>query len=309
MESTHCTECGADLSRRRALRVGHRRRRRRPLAVALILLVVAAAPLAAVGWGQALGVNWNRLKPGGWLVREAKGRDGAVRDAALAELMRRIDAGTLSGGNVAALTGHALAEQGDPAEPWLPAWGEAVERARRAGKVTDEHWARYLRQSIGPEALTLYIGPADRSGFEVSIRRGKLRLGRGSPELIAFFSVPRLEDWGERDPNWHHSHPQAVHTHASTVGWSRSDTIWPGRLGGQSVRQTLSIPVRVRLYELPSPSNPDSGGGREVPEPHPRQLRAEAVIRLTGNWNPGNEPDPVPAQSSASSPLTPTSPP
>ena len=52
-ESTVCSECGADLGRRRATQVGQRRRRGRVLAVAVPVMLLSAAWSGWDGWRQA----------------------------------------------------------------------------------------------------------------------------------------------------------------------------------------------------------------------------------------------------------------
>src|SRR3954451_5269023 len=59
VDSTRCPECGADLARRRAVRIGRRVCRRRVLAVALPAVLLAGGWLGVVGWGAARGVDWN----------------------------------------------------------------------------------------------------------------------------------------------------------------------------------------------------------------------------------------------------------
>src|SRR5687768_5297540 len=93
--ATNCSECGADLRRRRAIRIGHRVRRRRVIGAATPVLLAAVGWLGVVGWGRAKGVDWNQHKPLWLLEREAGGADVAARDVAIAELSRRLVGGKL----------------------------------------------------------------------------------------------------------------------------------------------------------------------------------------------------------------------
>lgn len=147
--SARCSECGADLSSRRAVWVGRRRVRRRMAAAAGVALVVSAGAAGVVGWAGAKGVEANRYKPAWWLTREANARGPATRDAALAELARRIAAGTLPRDREAALVEQALAVQADESRPWAPGWGSVVEAARAAGRVSDGQWRRYCFYGMG----------------------------------------------------------------------------------------------------------------------------------------------------------------
>jgi hypothetical protein len=146
-DATRCAECGADLTRPRAMRVGRRERRRRVIAVALPVLLLCTAWLGLLGWGAARGTDWNRHKPGWWLMSQARGHDVAARDAALAEMSARLKAGKLSQRQIDALADLALDLQADPARPWSDVIGEAVGAARDAGKLPREKWLRYARQA------------------------------------------------------------------------------------------------------------------------------------------------------------------
>src|SRR5205823_11607781 len=105
-----------------------------------------------------------------WLLRE---RDAA----ALAELNRRLAANQLSGEQVDRVTGAALAAQADLSRPFLVEWGNFVESARAAGKVSDEAWKRYAQQAL---PLKLIARANVRRGDPLPIRvdYGPARLGR-----------------------------------------------------------------------------------------------------------------------------------
>ena len=188
--STRCAECGAELIRPRAVRVGHRRRQRGALASGTVLFLVAGAPLALVGWGRARGVDWNRHKPARWLMGDAKGGDSAARDAALKELLARIAAGTLPEPYVVVLTQRALAEQGEGFEPWVPAWGRVVELARESGKLPDGAWRQYQRRVIRPE---IRLGHRRRmlDPFRAVLTCRHNRVGTGGRFRVTF-TAPRL---------------------------------------------------------------------------------------------------------------------
>src|SRR4051812_43159994 len=69
--SARCGECGADLSRRRAVRAGRRRPRRGLAAAAGQVLALSAGVAGVAGWVAARGVDVNRYKPVWWLTAEA----------------------------------------------------------------------------------------------------------------------------------------------------------------------------------------------------------------------------------------------
>jgi hypothetical protein len=145
--SSICSECGADLTRPRATRVGRRERRRRVIAVALPVLLLCTAWLGLLGWGAARGTDWNRHKPAWWLVSQARGLDVAARDAALAEMTARLKAGKLSQLQIDALADLALDLQADASRPWSDVIGDAVGAARQAGQLSPARWQRYARQA------------------------------------------------------------------------------------------------------------------------------------------------------------------
>src|SRR5688500_18711994 len=68
-DSRVCSECGADLSSRRAVRVGRRETRRGLVKLMAPLMLVSLGLLGVQGWGKARGVDWNRQKPAWWLER------------------------------------------------------------------------------------------------------------------------------------------------------------------------------------------------------------------------------------------------
>src|SRR5687768_6824163 len=104
---TVCSECGANLTRHGAVRVGRREKRRRLIGLALPVLVVCVAWLGLLGWGAARGTNWNKHKPLWWLMRDLRAAD-ATRDAALRELTDRIANGKLTRQRIDALVDLAL---------------------------------------------------------------------------------------------------------------------------------------------------------------------------------------------------------
>src|SRR5687767_13350874 len=96
--SARCPECGADLARRRATRIGHRRRIRLLLTLAIPLLLISGGALGVAGYAKARGVNVYRYKPVSWLIREMRHAD--LRPAALDELLARLADGWLSDADV-----------------------------------------------------------------------------------------------------------------------------------------------------------------------------------------------------------------
>jgi hypothetical protein len=152
-DSTHCAECGADLLRRRAVRVGARRRPGRVITAALLLLVPSAAYLGSLAWSAATEVPFVRREPLWWLLNDAAAPDATTRDAAFAELFFRLRAGELSDAQTTTVADRALAIQADPKKTWLPEWGDFIEEAYRARKLRAEQWRTYAKQAPGFELV------------------------------------------------------------------------------------------------------------------------------------------------------------
>ena len=143
-----CPDCGADLRRARAVRVGRRRKRPALLALSACLILGSTLWITVASWTQAKGVQFIHHAPSSWLLEDLGDRDPRARDAALAELTRRILQGRLSRGDEQALLEQALARQADWTLPWATGWGDVVEAARAAGRLSNEQWARYQVQSV-----------------------------------------------------------------------------------------------------------------------------------------------------------------
>src|SRR4051794_21261686 len=79
--SNTCSECGADLAGRDAIRVGRRERRRGLARVAGSGMFMSAVVLTGVGWVQVRGVDFQHHKPVWWLAREAGSARTGTRDA------------------------------------------------------------------------------------------------------------------------------------------------------------------------------------------------------------------------------------
>ena len=154
-----CPDCGADLERPRAIRFGRRRRRPALLAASACLILGSTAWVTFATWAQVQGIDLIYHTPTSWLVADADGHDPRARNAALAELARRVSRGQLSGAREKALVEQALAYQADWSRPWVSGWGDVIEAARVAGRASDQQWARYQVQSVSlalePQKSTL----------------------------------------------------------------------------------------------------------------------------------------------------------
>ena len=143
--TTRCGECGADLNRPRAVRVGGRSRRPTSVVAGVVVLLAATA----VGWpGASLSDSVQRHKPV-WLLTAEVTRGGPARsEAASGELWRRIEDGQLRPTDVSAVADAVLTVQADHGKPWLLAWGDLIELLHHRGELSTAQWQRYVRQAI-----------------------------------------------------------------------------------------------------------------------------------------------------------------
>lgn len=169
-QSTRCSECGADLDARRAVRTGHRAKRPVAILLAMPLLLAGACSIGTLRWINLHAADAIHYLPVWWLVNDLNRAGGPTRDNALAELDRRLLIGKLPAIQVDRIVGRVLAVQGDSRLPWTPAWGDFIEHVHDRGGLADEHWQRYLRQTV-------------TGGLKVRARM-MLRRGEGLPLAI-----------------------------------------------------------------------------------------------------------------------------
>jgi hypothetical protein len=180
-----CSECGRDLSKPKAIVVGHRQKRLNALGFGIALLIVSAGWLGIAGYGRVKQVNWWHHAPLWYVLREASSDDVKRHPPALAELMAR------SGTAVASETRYrileaGLAYQGDGEKAWDPQWGEFLEGERHAGFLSDQQWNRYLVQ-------------AWKNSVTFKLRK-RVRMGDRLPYSVEFTSFRTSRDFGRWYP-------------------------------------------------------------------------------------------------------------
>jgi hypothetical protein len=164
-----CTDCGARLTRRHAIRHGRRRPRRALIVAGLVPLAILASLGALFTWAVATNYDLNKLKPTWLLVREAE--SAAPSDGALAELIVRLNADELGPAAIDRLVARAMRIQADTTIPWRSAYGDIVETARTLNHVDDEQWETYALQCFeGDIRVRERIRPGDRLPVEAVIR-------------------------------------------------------------------------------------------------------------------------------------------
>ncbi|MGA2500566.1 MAG: hypothetical protein ABSH20_22730, partial [Tepidisphaeraceae bacterium] len=171
-----CSECGTDLRKPRSTKIGHRARRKWLVGTSSVLMLLCLGWLGLVTYVSVRGADANRYKPAWLLLRETAGNDVQVRDAALAELFRRVSTKTVPAGTLKTLIDHALRVQDDLKKPWVPAWGDIVESAHSQGQTSTEQWNLYIKQA--PQ-IEFRVRPRIRQGAPLPIARNySARVGK-----------------------------------------------------------------------------------------------------------------------------------
>ncbi len=184
--SSHaCPECGADIRHPRALAVGQRHRRPWLATAGGLVLLCGIAGSLFVGSGVSKSIAWERYKPVAWLIRDGRSAAAATRDPALAELLRRQQAGLLSARHLATVVDAALKVQGDRLTTWDRRWGDFVEAARQSNGVSEAQWRTYAEQAVTTDYLRLSVSA--RVGLRV------LRICDDGSAVIAYQILKEFE--------------------------------------------------------------------------------------------------------------------
>ena len=197
-----CPECGRDLTRPRAVRVGHRRRRWGVASVAAALLAASLLYPFRSMYVALNQVRWVEHAPVWWLTRDLT-RTGTRQIAALAELTRRLRAGGLSQPQVDAVADRCLVVQGNPAVVWDTAWGEFVETAASEKRLDTGRWERYGRQAFGAMLTVPKHLLDDRSYmlFKITPTSARTSVRVLHAAVVVTAAVDRLTPivWGRRE--------------------------------------------------------------------------------------------------------------
>ena len=293
--SHQCSECGADLDQRKAIRDGWRERHRGLVPAGWLLL------LACGGfWGYTTTQRLRNLpaaeKPTWWLLVNAKSKTPAVEQAAMAELMVRHGKHVLTPKQTAEFLDRLLDMQGRPGVKWSREQSQAMEDARLFGGLSDDKWHRYLRQT--PQftfQLRSRIRQLDPLPFQIDMdgRRGGL-------VRVSDITISRIEVSGVQC-----SVPTELDTYFDRVGGRRATSCGAIRLpqdvfarlssgvnkltvwldvdfyGGAEKRNSYraSIPVETQFTLVPAGMQAVK---LRVPAEHQAAMRAALNIRRTG---------------------------
>jgi predicted nucleic acid-binding Zn ribbon protein len=171
-----CSECGADLTRPRAIREGRRQRRPVALVFGLSALLFVLGGIGLVAWSQIRNLDEYRVMPAWYLLRQARYDGAAPPLPAWNELLRRLRADELSKDHTARAAEMALAIQQDRSKTWNTVFGDFLELSRDQQQLTDAQWQRYARQA---PSLWMDLRAKVRRGdnLPARIREGGARVG------------------------------------------------------------------------------------------------------------------------------------
>jgi len=296
-ESTRCAECGAHLDLPRAIRVGHRVRRAGLLVSGIALFLPAALVLGTITMVTARGIDLTPYKPDWLLAREVNGPANPSAGKSLAELTKRVQAGTVADRHIASVTATCLAKQGQPQLAWDPAWGRFIEAARAAGKLSDERWATYAQQAF---VLTLTTDRAGLSrgasipnpmwsGYQptksVSVYLNTPRVGGAS--FVAYFDWASMwidDDAPQPPSRFGLDRPRPFHgrLEARPGGWGASQSVpqLPTAAGQRIAAgdHTFYGVLRVHIYDAKDvPSRLNAAPPNQPPPPAAKQITEMGV--------------------------------
>jgi hypothetical protein len=129
------------------------------------------------------------------LAKQATSSNGARRTAALDELLSRLGDSPVGDATRAAVVARGLDYQADLSTPWDHKWGDLLEQAHAAHRMTAAQWQRYATQAMPATAFGIRIRPRvrrgdplpywlDESGFRGPMMTSALRYRISKLELL-----------------------------------------------------------------------------------------------------------------------------
>ncbi len=163
---TICPECGSELAKPHAIRIGVRQRRKGAAIAGSFMLALAILLIAGQITLIAMGPKANAYKPVWMLLYEAHSATVVSADAALGELQSRLLQSKLSADASDEVIAQALAYQSDRSLQWRTGWGDVIEAARSSGLLPDQQWLQYAKAAI---QLTLVPRARIEAGQPIAI--------------------------------------------------------------------------------------------------------------------------------------------
>jgi ribosomal protein L37E len=147
-DSSKCSECGAGIHRRRAVRIGNRQRRGRWAAMGLLIFTAGIAWSGLRGWRNGRQVEWIHQEPVFWLRHVAWSANAAHRDAAVDELRWRFGHGGLRASQIAAILDDLTTGAPDDTASFSPRWPFFMGRLHGAGRLSEDQWVAYAKACV-----------------------------------------------------------------------------------------------------------------------------------------------------------------
>ncbi len=163
-----CSECGADLTTKRAMRKGNRKKLMGSAMVTGVVALVAAVLLGMMIFNTFGGTSINAYKPFWLLKLEATSTVLGPNDQALDELLLRAESGSLSSGQLDDLMDATLKMQADMSIPWDPTWGDVFAELFTRGVGTPKQREQY---AAGIYAFDIKVRPRVRLGDSIPVKK------------------------------------------------------------------------------------------------------------------------------------------
>lgn len=147
-EAVPCPECGRDVSKPRAVRIGNRVARPAAVTTGVSLACLALLGAGSVAVVASRGAAWQRVAPT-WLLRlQAESATTSLKRSALTELAQRVLDGNATATTAIRLADRVLEIQADPDREWLVEHGDLVEAVWHAGHLNPPRYRRFLEQGV-----------------------------------------------------------------------------------------------------------------------------------------------------------------
>ncbi|MCH8260500.1 MAG: hypothetical protein IIC46_09875, partial [Planctomycetes bacterium] len=164
---TKCPECGSELSKNRATRIGNRKHRHSMLVAGLIIFSSSLTTGGFLGWAQAKNFDWYPYKPL-WVLSSEAELPMPVNQYSKAqwEIYNRLSDGKLSNRQINNLVENALKLQADKSIKWNLCWGDILEEAWLKDKVSKDQLKRYVLAATS-SSLKLFTRSRIRQGERI----------------------------------------------------------------------------------------------------------------------------------------------
>jgi len=185
-----CPECGAGLGASGGV-VVKRVRLRAAIWSGAALLLVSVAATGTLAWAIATRFDPLPHLPV-WAVRmEGRSESEARSLRALAEIVRRMEAGTLPDQDLQLVVDNAIARIEGMSEPSIQ-WSEFIESVRGRGQLSDAKWLAYAKAAVD---VDIFVRDKVRRGEKVLIKPTLDGRRAASPTFRGAGAKLRIRQW------------------------------------------------------------------------------------------------------------------